>query len=86
MGDGIINELIDKIWQRIADAFNAVVAPLILLEWWALLAAFAFVLVVVAYFLPFKWIRAGLGFLLFMAGAFVAGGTKMYRDLKRRSD
>jgi hypothetical protein len=86
MGGGLINELLDKIWQRIADAASWMLAPLILLEWWALFAAFVFGLAIVAYFLPFKWIRAGLGFLLLLAGAFVAGGTKMYRDLRRRGD
>jgi hypothetical protein len=86
MGGGIINEFLDKLWQRIAGAIDALLAPLILLEWWALLALFAFALVLAGYFLPFKWVRAGLGVLLMMGGAFVAGGTRMYRDLTRRHD
>jgi hypothetical protein len=83
---GIVNELVDAIWRRICDALAPVLAPLILLEWWALLAAFAVLLAIVAYFLPFKWVRAALGGLLLLAGAFVAGGTRMYRELRRRGD
>jgi hypothetical protein len=81
---GFVGEFLDTIWRRLADALASILAPLILLEWWALFAAFVCVLVLVAYFLPFRWVRTGLGFLLLLAGAFVAGGTKMYRDLRRR--
>jgi hypothetical protein len=86
MGGGLIDEFLTTLWRHISDTFSSLLAPLLLIEWWGLFGLFFVALLVIGYFLPFKWIRAGLGALLLLAGAFVAGGTKMYRDLKRRGD
>lgn len=82
----MIQEFIDKIGTSIADWFHMIwdpwVAALILFEWWALFILFVIVCMVIGYFFQFKWVRAVLGVMILIAGAFVLGGTKMYRDLK----
>lgn len=78
--------MLDSIWNFLADKWHGFIDPwlagLILFEWWALFILFVAVCCVIGFFLPFKWIRAGLGGAILLAGAFVAGGTKMYRDIK----
>ena len=62
--------------------FHRLLDPLYLLEWYALLALAFLAAFTIGYFLPFKWVRASLGFVLLLAGAFVAGGTTMWRHLR----
>lgn len=87
---GIVQEFIDGAWDKITGFFSGIFDPvlnwLILLEWWGLLLLFVAVCGVIGFFLPFKWIRAALGGMILLAGAFVAGGTKMYRDLRKKDD
>lgn len=35
----------------------------------------------VAYFLPFKYVRAAIGFALLLVGAFIAGGRRMHNEM-----
>lgn len=82
----MIEQALNSVWQFFADKWAALIDPwiagLILFEWWALFVLFVAVCMLIGFFLPFKWIRAGLGGMVLLALAFVIGGTKMYRDLK----
>jgi uncharacterized membrane protein YphA (DoxX/SURF4 family) len=80
-------EFIDAIEQRIRDLFGGawhwLIEPLYLIEWYAWLALILGACLLIGYFAPFKWVRAALGLILLVAGAFVAGGTAMWRHLRR---
>lgn len=82
----MIEQAINSAFQAIADKFWAIWTPwahaLILFEWWALFILLVLVCLFVGFFLPFKWVRAILGGVIILAGAFVLGGTKMYRDTR----
>lgn len=91
---GLIDEFLDGAKERITDAiasaFNSVTAPLFgwmtdpLIHWYVYLALFFVACSVVGWFFGFKWVRAGLGFLIIVASAFVAGGWKMRQiDIER---
>jgi hypothetical protein len=82
----MIKELLDAIQQRLSEFFNPIVDWIFnpLWSWWAIFILIFAACVVIAYFLPFKWIRAALGFIVLLAGAWLAGGTMMYRDMKGR--
>lgn len=67
------------LWAPISDAW-----PL----WWSygvfgliLIACFA-----IGFFLQFKWVRAGLGVVVLLAGAWLAGRATMYGDMKTKLD
>jgi hypothetical protein len=53
-----------------------------LAEWWVLLMILLAVCTVIGYFADFKWVKAVLGIVVLVAGAFVAGGTEMWRHVK----
>lgn len=86
----MINEFLDNVQARISafftDWFGSWFAwmhdPL---TFWILcfVALFA-ACFVVGWFLPFKWIRAGLGGILVIAGAFLAGGIEMRKEMNER--
>lgn len=76
--------MLDEIWRRIAAFFAPWLDWLFVAEWWALLLAFIALCLLVGYFAQFRWVRAILGILILIATAFVAGGTEMYRHIKRR--
>lgn len=78
--------ILESIKQWFINLWSPILNWLILLEWWGLLLLFIVFCGIIGFFLPFKWIRAGLGGLILLAGAFVMGGTVMYRDLKPRVD
>lgn len=91
----MIKELLDGIQQRLSDGAAWLFAPFqFLIDWsplfghFALFVALIAFLLFVGFFLPFKWIRAGLGFVIVVAGAFVLGETnqfkKQLKDAKAR--
>lgn len=82
MGDNLIGQVLDQIQQRFTSMWDWLWDPL----WqWYFLAFIAFLaIMVVAYFLPFKWVRAGLGAVLALIVAFVAGGRQMRKTYKER--
>lgn len=67
------------LWAPISDAWPLVSAGGIFL---AILAACLFV----GFFLQFKWIRAGLGGVVLLAGAWLAGSVMMYGKMKSKLD
>jgi len=79
----MIDSILDNIQMRISVAFHGVIDFVTNPLWvWYFWGAVAFVVaVVIGYFLPFKWIRAGLGFALLLIGAFIAGGYKMHGEM-----
>jgi hypothetical protein len=85
----MIDEFLTAIEQRIREAFGGLfhwlIEPLYLLEWYFLFALLFLACFTIGYFLPFKWVRAALGLVLLIAGAFVAGGTAMYRHMRRQA-
>ena len=78
----MINEALDAIEQRIAHWFAPLLDWLFVAEWWGLLLAFLILCLVIGYFAQFSYVRAALGFLVLLAGAFVAGGTEMFRHIR----
>lgn len=82
MGDNMIGQVFDQIQQRITDAWDWLWDPL--WGWYVMLILFFLLLLVIGFFVPFKWVRAFLGFLLALAAAFVAGGHVMRNKYKER--
>lgn len=93
----MIKEFLDAIQQRLSDGAVWLFAPFQwLIDWsplfghFILFAALIVFLLFVGFFLPFKWIRAGLGFIIVVAGAFVLGETnqfkKQLKDAKARRE
>ncbi len=79
--DTVITTLLDQIQSRVIAAIQTFVPAFDPLWIWYFWLAVAFVvIVVVAYFLPFQWIRATLGGLFLLAVAFVAGGRQMRKE------
>lgn len=82
----MINSIVDAILSHLYDvihafflSFHIVIDPIY--EWWAF-GVLAFLgALVIGWFLPFKWVRAGLGFALLLVGAYIAGGTKMHSEM-----
>lgn len=87
---GIIDEFLDNVQGRIADFFTGWFSGWFawmhdpLLFWTLYFIPFVAVLFVIGWFFPFKWVRATLGFLLLLVGAFMAGGIEMHRELSAR--
>jgi uncharacterized membrane protein YphA (DoxX/SURF4 family) len=83
----MVDEFFNSVGQRLRDlvggAYHSLIEPLYLLEWYAWLALILGACLLIGYFAPFKWVRAALGLILLLAGAFVAGGTAMYRHMRR---
>jgi hypothetical protein len=86
----VVQEFIDAITARLQDIFGSawhwLIEPLYLLEWYAWLALILGGCLLIGYFAPFKWVRAALGLVLLVASAFVAGGTAMWRHMRRQRD
>lgn len=81
---GLIDEFLDGIQQRIVGAWDFVFDPL--WKWYAIGFIIFICCVVIAYFAPFKWIRAGLGVFLVIVGAFILGGRTMHKQMKSTLD
>lgn len=86
MGDNLIKQFLDDIQSRIGDWFSSWLPSLVITEWIVAYVLFFAALVVVGYFLPWKIVRATLGGLLLIAGAFLAGGITMAREFKAMHD
>lgn len=78
--DAIVNSIFTPISEYFTSWVEFFTSPLWL--WYGIgLGVFLFVCFI-AVFLPFKWVRVGLGAILVLGGAFLAGGTQMYRSQK----
>lgn len=88
---GLIDDFLDGAQTRIAAAFHNIIDPWFgwlfdpMLVWYSYGVAIFAVVVVIGWFFPFKWIRAGLGFLLMLVGAFIAGGKIMHDKMKAQA-
>jgi hypothetical protein len=70
--------------MRFTSIFDFITDPIWVWYFWG---AVAFVVaLIVGYFLPFKWVRAGLGGTLVLIGAFIAGGRVMHGEMKAQVD
>lgn len=87
---GIIDEgittFIAAIKDAIASGFTVVASPFVwLIDWspmfghFVLFVALIMVCLLIGFFLPFQWIRAGLGFIIVVVGAFVLGETEDFK-------
>lgn len=79
-----INTFLDTISTRFVSLFDFIADPL--WRWYVAYGVLVIVCVFIGYFLIFKWVRAGLGFILLIAGAFVLGGRTMHNELKPHID
>jgi hypothetical protein len=83
----MIDEILNNIQGRITGAFSSLLSSFNFvfdpLYKWYLYGFIGFVITgVIGYFLPFKWVRAGLGAALVLGGAYIAGGREMHNELK----
>lgn len=74
----------DDLFKPVIDWFNAWYEYLTdpLWVWYFYGALFFAACCVIAFFLPFKWIRAILGGAIVLVGAYIAGGRHMHKKLK----
>lgn len=79
----MIKEFLDAIQERVADAFSGLSEFAYLGGWYTLGAGILVAAVVAAYFFPFRWVRAGFGFLVLLMGAFLAGMQVMANHARR---
>lgn len=78
MVSSILDEI--KTWTvALFATFHFTINPLWV--WYFYGMIFFIICVIVAYFLPFKYIRAALGFALLLVGAFIAGGRQMHSEM-----
>jgi uncharacterized membrane protein len=92
---GIIDDVLDGARDRIAEAmsgaYHSVVDPLFgwmtnpLIPWGLKGAAVVAVCFVIGWFFPFKWVRAGLGFIVLLVAAFFAGLYQMHKEMTARA-
>lgn len=84
----MIKEFLDSIQQRIVDAFSGLAEFVYLAEWYTLLGVVLLAAMVIGYFLPFKWVRAGLGMIVLLMAATVAGvqAASNHFKLERQRD
>lgn len=80
----MIDSILDSIQQRFTNAVDFIFDPI----WFWYVCGFGIFLVVmvIAYFVPFKWVRASLGAFLLLVGAFIAGGRVMHGEMKTKLD
>jgi hypothetical protein len=84
MGDNLIGQVLDQIQQRLTSTWEWLWDPL--WQWYAIGGLIFVICAVIAFFLQFKWIRAGLGLFLLFVGTFIAGGYQMRKHYKQRLD
>ena len=82
MGDNLIGQVLDNVQERISAAWEWLWDPL--WQWYAVGVAILIGVMLIAYFLPFKWVRAALGGFLLLVGAYIAGGRHMRQTYKDR--
>ena len=80
----MIDDIITTIENRFLNAVDFVTDPL--WRWYFYGTVILLAVGVVSYFLPFKWVRAGLGAFLVLVGAFILGGRQMHKDMKAEVD
>ncbi len=80
----MIESIFDEAQRRITGAFEWVFDPL--WRWYTIGFGIFLVCAVVAYFLPFKWVRAALGAVIVVTGAYIAGGRHMRNEMKAKLD
>jgi|HubBroStandDraft_6_1064221.scaffolds.fasta_scaffold753014_2 hypothetical protein len=83
----MINQIVDGILAHLYDLIHGALTSLHIVidpiyEWYAFGLLFFAACGVIGWFLPFKWVRAGLGVALLLVGAFIAGGVKMHTEMK----
>lgn len=72
---GLIDEAVNKFFEGLGGfikslfggAFDAVSDYIYISEWWLGFVVTLMVCVIIGYFLPFKWVRAALGFIVWTA-------------------
>lgn len=77
--DGFISDVTSRISEFFTGWFDWLFSPLWL--WWGIGVGVFIALCAIAFFLPFKWPRAIIGGIILLGGAFLAGGTTMYREM-----
>lgn len=82
MGGNVIGEVLDQIGERFTNMWEWLWDPL--WQWYAVGIMILLVVMLVAYFLPFRWVRAALGGVLLLVGAYIAGGRHMRQTFKDR--
>lgn len=82
MGDNLIGQVFDQIQQRFSDAWNWLCDPL--WAWYVGFGLLVLVCLIIAVFVPFKYVRLALGMVIAFGAAFVAGGRQMSKHYKDR--
>lgn len=91
MIEGLVKDALENargwIIGQFTDAASLIFAPFLdpLNQLYAMGALCIFGLFVIGWFFPFKWIRAGLGFVLMLIIAYIAGARGMYFKMKERT-
>ncbi|RZN13908.1 hypothetical protein [Bradyrhizobium sp. Leo121] len=78
----MINDIITSIEDRFTASFEWLFDPLV--YWFGIALLILIACIVISYFAPFKWIRAALGGVLVIVGAFLAGGVEMHKIMNRK--
>lgn len=80
----MIDSILDAIISRFNATWDFVFDPLWVWYFWGIVALI--LAGIVAFFAPFKWVRAGLGVALLLIGAYIAGGRQMHGTMKEKLD
>jgi hypothetical protein len=89
MIESILASIYTSIAGKLAEAFAWAFSPL--WRWYAIGGAIILACIVLAWLSrllfdiePMKWLRFGLGLVVLLVGAYLAGGTQMYREQQAR--
>lgn len=77
-----IDAFLNSIHERVSGFLEPFFAYLYLSEWYVIGLAILAVCIVIGYFFSFTWVRAVLGFIVLLTGAFLAGGQVMFNHLR----
>jgi p-aminobenzoyl-glutamate transporter AbgT len=80
----MIDSILDAIIARFTSFTDFIFDPLWTWYFWG--AVLVVVVLVISWFVPFKWVRAALGAFLLLVGAFIAGGRMMHGEMKSKLD
>lgn len=80
----MLQSIVDSISTWFSSVWDFLFDPIYVWYFWGFVALLAGL--VVSYFLPFKWVRAGIGGVLLLIGAYIAGGRQMHGDMKEQID
>lgn len=80
MIDDVLNNITNRITTGFTNTIDFIFDPL--WEWYFIGFGVFLVVMVIAYFVPFKWARAALGGVLLLGLAFILGGRTMHEQMK----